>query len=100
MTYNHHMLVVCVLDERHAIVIHYNINQKDSKDSTDRVPKEQLLMGAEAFTKVSSSVPFKLAAIMEDVCYFDLRKDRIKLMEYSLGIALYTGPSAVDRPST
>ena len=70
--YDHHMLVVCVIDSSRLIVIHYT---------------------GELFS--SSHVTVK-----EEEVEINLKKKTIHLLQYPKGVAMYTGMDAVDRART
>ena len=77
-------------------VIHYTTgNEQDGKDSLDG-----LLTAKAASTAASSGSVYALAAIREEMISFDLDEDHVELLEYSIGIALYTGKQAVKRART
>ena len=91
------MLVVKVIDDRSLVVIHYTAQEGyDYADGTSGS-----LLTAKAVPVVSkmntSGSPFTLAVIKKEVQYFDVQVDNIELLQYSYGVAVYTGDDAIAR---
>ena len=82
MIYDHHMLVVEVIDSSHLIVIHYN-------------------GGEEGFlTELFKDSRLSHGRVKEEVKEINLNEQTIQLLQYGEGVALYTGMDAVDRART
>ena len=81
--YNHHALVVKVIDDTTLLAIHYT-----SSDS---------LNSKEASSTVASSGFSETAKVFEIEMKVDPEEDTIELLEYSEGVALFTGEKAVER---
>ena len=81
--YYHHMLVVRVMDDTKLLVIHY---YGDSE-------------GASRGSVIASSTSgsFRAAQVLERDFDMDPESEKVELLEYSEGVALYTGHRAIRR---
>ena len=84
----HHMLVVKVIDSQCVQVIHYTA----SEDSPFTI--------REAFGAISSEVSsrtFGSAEVIEKSIEIDLSKEKLELLRYPPGVAVYEGRQAIER---
>lgn len=81
--YNHHMIVVKVVNPHKLIVIHYN---------TEGGSRSEIF---KAILAAISNTHYESAEIMEGE--FECEGKIIELLQYLPGVALHTGEAAVDR---
>ncbi len=81
--YNHHALVVEVVNPTTLLVIHYTTSGS--------------LTSAEVSSTVASSGSCKTTKVFEIEMNVDLQSEEIELLEYEEGVALYTGQERVKR---
>lgn len=91
--YDHHMLVVQVLDESHLRVIHYTTTD----DYVDGKSNDSSLV-AVASTGTSSGA--SAGEVRENIIEVDLAQEKIEKLEYPPGVAKYTGREAIKRART
>ena len=90
------MLVVKVIDDRSLVVIHYTAQEGyDYADGTSC----SLLTAKVVPVVLKKNTSGSLAVIKKEVQYFDIQVDNIELLQYSDGVAVYTGDDAIDRAS-
>ena len=84
--YCHHMLVVRVMDDTTLQVIHYSGDSEGASRGS-----------VIASSTVASSGSCRAAQVLEGEVDMDPESEKVELLEYSEGVALYTGHNAIYR---
>ena len=94
LIYDHHMLVVRVVDNTHLVVIHYS-----ESTGTDGIPQAVQAIGfsSTASGTAVSSGNCAIAEVVETEVIVDPKSNEIELLQYPKSVAIYTGQKAVSR---
>lgn len=85
--YDHHLLVVEVINSTELIVIHYTENEDHDGD--------KVVKGASASSSLTGS---KRGIVKEETTNEDPTEKKVELLEYAEpGVAIYTGQEAIER---